>query len=202
MRIVALSDTHGYHADVAVPGGDLLIHAGDLTRTGDLDELADAARFLEALPHRHKIVIAGNHDFCLQNDPAAARRLLSSMTYLEDEGVTVDGVRIWGSPWQPWFYDWAFNLQRGPPIRAKWELIPEDVDVLVTHGPPHGILDATGSGEHVGCEDLRRRIEIVRPKVHVFGHIHESRGVRTIGGVRFANVATNEGLEPATIIEI
>ncbi|MCU0866457.1 MAG: metallophosphoesterase, partial [Planctomycetes bacterium] len=118
-----------------------------------------------------------------------ARSWLRAATYLEDSEVTVDGVRIWGSPWQPWFYDWAFNLERGPAIAAKWDRIPAGIDVLVTHGPPAGILDRTDQGDAVGCADLLAAVRRVRPKLHVFGHIHEAYGTLEQDGVRFVNAS-------------
>ena len=176
MRIVCISDTHGLHGHVDVPDGDVLVHAGDLTNMGTLAQVAEAASFIQSLPHRHKIVIAGNHDLSLEHQADEAEALLTEMTYLRDSATTVDGVRFWGSPWQPWFFDWAFNLQRGEEIRAKWDLIPDDTDVLITHGPPLGVLDMTFRQEQVGCADLLEALERTEPCVHVFGHIHEGYG--------------------------
>jgi Icc-related predicted phosphoesterase len=99
-------------------------------------------------------------------------------------------VRFWGSPWQPWFHDWAFNLPRGPKLREVWDRIPADTDVLVTHGPPRGILDRTIVGDEVGCDDLRDAVARVRPRVHVFGHIHEARGTHRVGPTLFVNACS------------
>lgn len=177
IRMVAISDTHGLHRGLTIPGGDILMHAGDVTRRGTLADLEAFNAFLGELPHQHKLVIAGNHDWCLQNEPQAARRLLTHALYLEDEAATVEGIRFYGSPWQPWFFDWAFNLQRGAEIRAKWDLIPDDTEVLVTHGPPAGFGDLTTRGVRAGCEDLLAAVARVRPRFHIFGHIHEGFGV-------------------------
>ncbi len=190
MRIVCLSDTHGFHEGYPVPEGDLLVHAGDLTKHGHLEEVAAFDRFLGTLPHPHKVVIAGNHDFAFEREAARARNLLTNATYLEDAETVVNGVRIWGSPWQPWFYDWAFNLQRGPEIRAKWDRIPAGIDVLVTHGPPLGHGDRTVSGEDAGCVDLLDAVRRVRPRLHVFGHIHEGYGQTREGSTRCVNAST------------
>jgi len=194
MRIVCLSDTHYRHHEIAVPDGDVLIHAGDLTRKGSLDDVEDFDLWLVALPHRHKVVIAGNHDWCFQTKPGRARAALAHATYLQDRGVTIEGVRFWGSPWQPWFLDWAFNLPRGAALAEKWALIPPNTDVLITHGPPFGVLDATARGEMVGCTDLRERILEIAPRLHVFGHIHEGYGVTTLGTTTCAN-ASNLGAD-------
>ena len=115
---------------------------------------------------------------------------LSNATYLMDEAVTVEGIRFWGSPWQPWFFDWAFNLQRGAEIRAKWDLIPLQTDVLVTHGPPVGHGDLTSRGDAAGCEDLMEVVRHVRPRLHIFGHIHEGYGVTEEDGIAFFNASS------------
>lgn len=205
MRLVCLSDTHGRH-DVHVPDGDVLVHAGDLTGSGSLAEIAKAHAWLADLPHAHKVVIAGNHDHGFQRTPGEARALMTGVTYLEDEGVAIEGVRFYGSPWQPWFFDWAFNLQRGPDLAAVWARIPDDTDVLVTHGPPRGILDRIHSGLEVGCDDLRAAVARVRPTVHVFGHIHEAYGELERDGTRFVNASTctlrYEPTQPPIVVDM
>ncbi len=122
-------------------------------------------------------MIAGNHDWMFQKDPERARLLLPpDVNYLQDSGVTIDGVKFWGSPWQPAFCDWAFNLPRES-LAAKWALIPTDIDVLVTHTPPYGIMDQVGDGPHLGCAALRARVsDQLALNLHVFGHIHDSHG--------------------------
>jgi Icc-related predicted phosphoesterase len=190
IRIVAISDTHGKHRQITVPDGDILIHAGDLTARGSLADLSQFNAFLGELPHRNKIVIAGNHDWCLQRQPQEARAVLTNCHYLEDETAIIDGIRFYGSPWQPWFLDWAFNLRRGDEIRAKWELIPEGTDVLVTHGPPLGYGDRTVRGDQVGCEDLLAAVLRVRPQMHIFGHIHEGAGLWHTPSTVFVNASS------------
>jgi predicted phosphohydrolase len=207
LRIVAVSDTHSRHARVAVPDGDIFIHAGDATMGGTVAEVIEFNRWLGTLPHGEKIVCAGNHDLLFEKNPSLARTLLTNATYAQDQLVTALGLRIYVSPWQPRFFDWAFNLNRGDEIKRKWDLIPDDVDVLVTHGPPLGILDVSGlTGEHVGCEELRVAVERVRPRVHVFGHIHHSYGVRDWDGMRFVNACVcNENyqpLNPPVVVEL
>mgnify|MGYP006291605781 CR=1 FL=1 len=194
MKLIVISDTHGQHRSLEIPDGDVLIHAGDLTRHGTLGDVREFNNFLGTLPHPHKIVIAGNHDFCFEKDRKACEEILTNCIYLQDQEVVIDGVKFYGSPWQPWFYDWAFNLQRGPEIRAKWELIPEDTDVLITHGPPHGIEDMTAQGEHAGCQDLLEVIEEIKPKMHIFGHIHEGYGVTVNRETTFINASSADQL--------
>jgi Icc-related predicted phosphoesterase len=194
VKIVCISDTHGlqhgHRGRIGVPDGDVLVCAGDFTGRGSLNEARDFFAWLDALPHAHKIVIAGNHDFCFQRSPAEARAVAArSAIYLEDSGTEVLGIKFWGSPWQPRFFDWAFNLDRGPDLEEKWNLIPADTDVLLTHGPPHGILDRTDRGERVGCEELTKAVARVRPKLHVFGHIHEAYGHTTKDGTLFVNAS-------------
>lgn len=203
MRIVALADTHMYHADLGrLPEGDLLIHAGDITQAGSLKELAEAAAWLKSHPHPHKILVAGNHDFCMA-DALAARRLLEpEVLYLEDSGTDIGTVSIWGSPWQPDFNDWAFNLPRGTALAEKWRQIPLNTDILVTHGPPRGIGDATGMQGRAGCEDLRAAAFRVRPALHLFGHIHQDGGLWFEDGICFANVNTWECERAATVIDL
>jgi len=130
-------------------------------------------------------------------------KICPNIIYLNDSGVSIDGLKIWGSPIQPWFYDWAFNRQRGADILRHWNQIPEDTDLLITYGPAHGILDLTTSNESVGCSDLLSRIREVNPQVHISGHIHEAYGELEKFGIKFINASvvnanymmTNEPIE-------
>jgi predicted phosphohydrolase len=171
-----------------------------------METVADFDAWLAELPHEHKIVIAGNHDFCFEKKPEEAERALTGATYLLDSGTTACGIRFWGSPWQPWFYDWAFNLQRGPEIRAKWDLIPDGTQVLVTHGPPAGFGDLTSAGESAGCVDLLAALERVKPAAHVFGHIHEGYGQWEKEGMRLINASScnlaYDPVNPPVVFEI
>src|SRR5579859_3910979 len=177
MRAVFISDTHCKLAGIAVPDGDLLVHCGDATMGGSLKEWSVFAAVLSRLPHPHRVVIAGNHDILCQKDPATARSLLEGVaTYLQDEEATIAGLRVYGSPWQPRFFNWAFNLDRGEPLRKVWAKIPSGLDLLVTHGPPHGIGDVTLQGTHAGCRDLLAAVRRARPRYHAFGHFHEGHG--------------------------
>lgn len=180
MRLVCISDTHSLHRRIPdIPDGDVLIHAGDCLGAGTLENVEDLNDWLGTLPHRHKIVIAGNHDWVFQEAPALARDALTNAIYLEDSGVEIDGIRFWGSPWTPTFLDWAFMLDRGQALHDRWMQIPDDTDVLITHGPPKGIGDEALMGfrcQNVGCVDLLHRIEQMRLKAHIFGHIHEGYG--------------------------
>jgi predicted phosphohydrolase len=191
MRLVLISDTHGRHGALALPDGDVLIHAGDMSLRGESREIRYFGDWFAAQPHRHKIVIAGNHDFLFADEPDQARALLRGCAYLEDSAICIDGVTFYGSPYTPRFFDWAFNQDRGPASAARWEKIPAATDILITHGPPFGVLDRTVAGEFAGCQDLLTAIRRVRPRLHVFGHIHEGAGIyeATDIGTTFVNAS-------------
>ena len=195
MRLVILSDTHAQPLSKwVIPAGDVLIHAGDFCqgRTVPLDAVRTFNDEMAALPHEHKLLVGGNHDWPLQLEAEAARAMLTAVTYLEDGGVTINGVRFYGSPWQPDYRFWAFNLpRRCLELKAKWAAVPDDTDVLITHSPAFGILDwSRSSQENVGCELLRRRLETFSPKLHIFGHVHESRGHEENNGTIHVNAAS------------
>jgi len=201
MRLVLISDTHT-HQDLALPDGDVLVHAGDATSTGTLPQVSRFLAWFESRPHRHKIFIAGNHDWLFEREADSAAMLLAEhpgLVYLQDGGAEIGGIRFWGSPWQPAFMDWAFNLPRnGPRLREAWNRIPLGTDVLITHGPPYGTLDQVRGGEHLGCEELKLRCAAVKPRLHVFGHIHDSYGVTHAGSQVLVNASTcDEAYRPA-----
>jgi predicted phosphohydrolase len=202
VRIVAVADTHLFHDELAVPDGDVFVHAGDMCCGGDLSELEAAAEWIAGLPHRHKVIVAGNHDWAFVHEPAAARMLFSTAHYLQDAEVAVGGVRFYGSPWQPAFHDWAFNLPRGVELAAVWAKIPRGVDVLITHGPPGGVGDHTTTAARAGCADLRRRVFELAPALHLFGHIHQDGGAWRHGTTTFANVTTWECERPPTVFDL
>jgi predicted phosphohydrolase len=204
MRIVAVADTHTFESDLgALPDGDVFIHAGDIVRGGTLEELEGPAAWIRSLPHPHKIVVAGNHDWCFVREQEAACALLGSgVTYLQDSSCVIEGLTFWGSPWQPEFGGWAFNLPRGAALAEKWDRIPEVCDVLITHGPPMGIGDRSGNSVRAGCEDLLAAVQRVQPMLHLFGHIHQDGGFFPHGPITFANVTTWECERGATVIDI
>lgn len=190
MRLVFISDTHDQLDKVTVPDGDVLIHCGDLLNRGDMMELAVAGEALLRLPHKHKIFVPGNHDWAFQKKERDAREKLPGVHVLIHESVTIAGLKFFGSPWQPEFCNWAFNVDRySDRLRQLWEDIPEDTDVLVTHSPPAGVLDMTPRGEAVGCYDMAARVAEILPRVHAFGHIHHSYGTYDSGITRFVNAS-------------
>jgi Icc-related predicted phosphoesterase len=208
MRIVFISDTHNCQG-FDVPAGDVLVHCGDFTMRGLGHEISAVNDWLCRLPHEHKLVVAGNHDIGFEDAPKVARRLLTAATYLQDEAITIAGVNFYGSPWQPWFDDWAFNFPQhdgGEMARNVWSKIPKDTDVLVTHGPPRGILDLAPVGGHVGCPEMLERIGVVKPKIHAFGHIHCAAGVEQHDGTLFVNASICDEkykpTQPARVIDL
>ena len=191
LRIVAISDTHGQHQSLTLPKGDLLIHAGDISGLGRPGEIKTFLDWFAAQDFTYKVFIAGNHDFFFETaaKEAVEEIIPSGVDYLYDSSIEIEDLKIWGSPITPWFDDWAFNRTRGRDISKHWELIPSDVDLLITHGPPLGILDETMHGECVGCEDLLEKINTVKPKYHIFGHIHEGYGSISKNGTHFINAS-------------
>lgn len=192
MKIVFISDTHSMHDRLFVPDADMVIHAGDVCNRGTRNEAVDFLIWFSNLPQRYKIFVAGNHDFIFENEPKLMKKSIpSNIFYLNDSMVEVGGLKIWGSPVSPWFCNWAFNRQRGKEIKQHWDLIPNNVDILITHGPPKNVLDKTiYSQENVGCEDLLDKVNQVRPKIHVFGHIHEGYGVKEENRTTFINASS------------
>jgi Icc-related predicted phosphoesterase len=197
-KITFISDTHNKHKHLTSKGmgnilgsGDILVHAGDSTSMGQKHEINEFLKWFSNTDFEHKIFIAGNHDFGFEKETDIDQQFKDlGVTYLFDNDITIDGIKFYGSPWQPEFYNWAFNLPRGEELSAKWEKIPDDVDILITHGPAYGILDYAPIGGHVGCEELYRKIVEVKPKIHVCGHIHDSYGQKTMGGIEFLNAST------------
>jgi len=218
MRIVCISDTHSLQHNMLheLPKGDVLIHAGDISNKGEERDVTEFIHWFQNIEgFDTKIFIAGNHDFCFErvNQPhhkgdydwlhnlmAPENLAQSDVTYLEDNFMTIEDpefsrpIKFYGSPWQPYFHDWAFNLPRlGEEMEKKWLMIPDDTDVLITHGPPNGILDLVNNWrqpfQNVGCELLRFHVERVKPSLNVFGHIHEGYGVKQVDGTLFVNAS-------------
>ena len=201
MEITFISDTHWLVRDAQdrldmedlLPGGPILVHAGDVSGRGTETEIRQFLDWFSKLPYMHKVLIAGNHDFFFEvakpEEVAALIAEYPGITYLNDSGATIEGIKFWGSPVTPFFHNWAFN--RWPDeIKPHWDMIPEEVDVLITHGPPKGILDYTEyDRDNVGCSLLLEKVKQVKPKVHVFGHIHEARGKKEIDDTVFINAS-------------
>ena len=172
MKIIAISDTHNKHEEIKnIPKGELIIHAGDVTEYGTEDELQDFILWFSKLPHKYKIFIAGNHDLCLEQNLSLINNLPQNMYYLQNSGVTIEGFNIWGTPTGFAIHGMAFSKNNKTDIENEYIKIPITTDILITHTPAKGILD-----NNYGCEILAKRINIVKPKLHVFGHNHMSYG--------------------------
>lgn len=187
MRIVLISDTHNKHDEVILPDGDILIHSGDATIMGTSPEIHDFSLWWNKLDFKYKIFVPGNHDWGW-----FVRRTLSDslIRSVQDELIEIEGLRIYGSPWTPRYGEWAFMMNRGADIKRYWDQIPGDLDVLITHGPPHGILDEQRDGLNVGCRDLKNKVVASKPRLHTFGHIHEGYGlINDLNGVIYANAS-------------
>lgn len=219
LRIVAISDTHMKMNKITLPEGDVLVHAGDLTFDGSIRQISQELKALKekAANFSNILLICGNHDWLGERNPDLMRQLCidNGITYLHDSSIVIDGVKYYGSPWTPEFHGWAFNLPRGQALADKWALIPEDTDVLITHGPPRRFLDtvlrydariAEWKGEHVGCADLEKRVLEVTPKLHIFGHIHEHYGEFPGARTRFVNASVcndfYKPVNPPIVLEI
>ena len=187
MKIMFLSDTHGRHLEITelygeLPYVDIIVHSGDCTRYGEFEETDLFMNWFSKQNAKHKVLVAGNHDFVLQQTDRRNWLLANNygVTYLEDSFINIDGLGIYGSPWSPVFGMWAFMKQRNAELDSVWQKVPTDgsVDLLVTHTPRYGRFDVSVRGNYnVGCEMLANRINDIHPKVHVFGHIHECGGM-------------------------
>jgi predicted phosphodiesterase len=203
IKITLLSDTHNKHKQITddLPGGELILHAGDMTSMGYTRELKEFFKWYEGLSnYDHKVFIAGNHDWGFQDNSNGIKTLLEDypfIDYLEDNMYVLGddyqtAIKIWGSPWQPEFYNWAFNLPRnGEELKNKWDMIPMNTDILITHGPAWGYVDDVEGrrGQHLGCELLAERIKVVKPKIHLCGHIHTGNGYMFDGDTHYINAA-------------
>ena len=191
MRVVFISDTHGAHDRIDLPEADVLVHCGDFTNRGRSEEIAAFNEWLGRQSHDVKIVVPGNHDLAFESKPTRSKDLLTHADHvLIDETVVVGGVKFFGSPRTPQFGGWAFMYNRN---KAPWDCIPTDTDVLITHGPAYDILDSASDGQQCGCEALGAVVTKIAPKVHAFGHIHESRGVKQVGETLRVNAAHGGG---------
>jgi len=207
MKVVAISDTHEHHSEVEIPECDLLLHAGDITtdfrQTGKLTATADFLKWFSKQPAKHKIFIAGNHDigFCEPSLVKEFKALIpKDVIYLCHEEVTIEGLKIFGTPWQPYFYGYAFNADKfddEKELKERFASIPDDTDILLTHCPPYGILDNVSPyseiGNHAGSSSLMDRVNQLNLTLHVFGHIHVDYGIFLQDSCQFINAALVNG---------
>lgn len=190
MNFVVISDTHGLHRELFLPEGDIIIHAGDFCHLGNEEHLYDFLEWYRELNFKYKILIAGNHDFFADREPEKFRHLLPrGIIYLNDSGIAIENFKFWGSPVQPDLSSMAFGKPRGEKMNEHWELIPDDIDILITHTPPFGILDKSSRGNSLGCEYLLKKLYFLEPRIHIFGHIHASYGRLKIENTWYLNAS-------------
>jgi Icc-related predicted phosphoesterase len=193
MKIVCISDTHCQIDKITIPEGDILIHAGDHSYGGSVEEMAVAIEKLaeKGKKFKHIITICGNHDWLGEKSPSLMKTMCQykNIVYLDHESTVVEGLVIFGSAYTPEFCSWAFNVPRGQELARKWNAIPDNADIVITHGPVHGILDTCPDGFKAGCEELFKKLAQVKPKLHVCGHIHDAYGMRLFNDTVFVNAS-------------
>lgn len=183
MKIVFMSDTHAYHKRLQdIPNGDILIHSGDFTIKGTRKEAESFNEWVGKLPHKHKIVIAGNGDSIMEQPDS--EKILTNVIYLQEKMIEIEGLKIYGTPITPRHSNTAFNRTRGDEIQKSWDTLPSEIDILITHCPPYTKLD-----NGFGCQNLIHHVLDIKPMIHCFGHIHEGHGVLKEKFTTFVNSA-------------
>lgn len=214
-KIVSISDTHNRHDKVTIPECDFLFHCGDWTSMGYKHEVEPFAKWLDKQPAKYIVIIPGNHELNFEKDFPESKKWITDhcprANLLIDESITLEGVKIYGSPVTPFFCNWAYNKHRGDQIQCYWDAIPNDINILLTHGPPYGILDQTTYADgtiredRLGCYQLQKRIkELENLDLHFFGHIH-AQGSRQFheDGVSYYNAAIcDESYYPSNSITV
>lgn len=191
MKIVCISDTHNKHEELILPSGDFLVHAGDFTEAGTKIETLNFLKWFSNTPFKHKILIAGNHDFYLQKKSHKLDHIIPpNIHYLLDSGIVIENIRFWGSPYTPGDNNWAFTKDRGRTISQHWDKIPKNTDVLITHGPPFGVLDELDDKTMVGCKNLKERLHELNTAFHIFGHVHDEYGRVKTQKTEFVNASS------------
>jgi Icc-related predicted phosphoesterase len=195
LKIVCISDTHNRHKDIELPDGDILAVSGDFTLQGAEGEVERFNKWLGEIKskYKHVIVTPGNHERTFDPEMKSyspkIKSLLTNCTYLEHSWAVIEGLVIFGTPYSPEFCGWAFSNKSPGQAENRWKDIPDNTDVLISHGPPHGFGDVTGY-ENVGCRELFKRIMQVKPKLVISGHIHEGYGIRQFEGVTIVNASS------------
>ena len=221
MKLTIISDTHGYHEGVTLPNGDILIHCGDFSSGGQPIAVERFLKWYNKQPHPHKILLAGNHDISFQKNPEWKVSILNKLYlqdsnhhYLENSGIEIEGIKFFGSPYTPKFFNWVFMYKRRSNEAYKiWRAVPSNTDVIISHGPPKEVLDKCNNHvpphpDRAGCEVMRKIIRKIKPKYCLFGHIHEGYGLdeRTLAPTTCINASTMNGnyqpINPAVEIEI
>lgn len=216
MRFCAISDTHNQHNELEIPECDLLIHAGDSTMGGSKDEITQFVMWLDEQKAENIIIVPGNHEIWWEQNWEDGLEIVNAHCprahVLNDSGLELNDIKFWGSPVTPFYGNWAWNRARtpgavlwhGPWIKDHWDKIPTELDVLITHGPPYQILDDVGfPGGHQGCTELLKRLDVVKPHTHIFGHLHEGYGHVSVQDINFYNVSIcNSWYNPTNAITL
>jgi Icc-related predicted phosphoesterase len=195
MKIWHISDTHGFHRDLSVPKADMVIHSGDFANSRNSsinsNEALDFLDWFAGVEIKNKILIAGNHDISVENRMIHPKFIQDSgIHYLENSCITIENLKIWGSPITPSFgTGWAFNRARHK-MSVVWEQIPKDADIIVTHGPPKGMLDMNQEFEMCGCKSLLVAVSKIKPIFSLFGHVHSNEKVNNSGIRKIASLNT------------
>lgn len=224
VRIVHVSDTHLKHGEIEVPECDILVHSGDFSTRlgpGEVERVvADFVAWMEAAPAKHRVFVCGNHECALGSLTRSEIQSLlgESIVYLQDSGVTLEGIRFWGHPWTRASSSYSFGTNDAG-MAAAAKRIPKKIDVLISHMPPYNIMDLAWVGgnrgkncalcggsshpgkDHWGCPHLLRRVLKTKARVHLFGHVHDSTGIRVQSGVLFSN-ASYDLSHPVHVIDI
>ena len=208
MKIVAFSDSHWRLDKLEIPSGDVLVFAGDWSQSnGSIMDAIKFAAVIKKVDCKHKLIIAGNHDFCAQNETAVVAQIFqeAGAVYLQDKTYTIDNINFYGTPWCPEFMNWAF-MKPDYELTHVFSKIPSNTDVLITHTPPYGIMDMVDTRENVGSHALEESMKRIKPAIHIFGHIHDGHGVEHSDTVEYYNVSvcddTYNLVHKPTIIEV
>lgn len=214
-KIIALSDTHTLHSHINIPEADIIIHAGDYSGRGTEVEFHSFINWFSSLDQcKHKVLISGNHDRAIEKHPELRYVIPKNIHYLHNTSCEVLGIKIWGSPFTRYFFDWSFNGLDHPPgelnkyyggpgssahpdkdhplLDDVYSEIPLDTDIVVCHNPAYGILDANEDGVLCGSHSFLKHIRRVKPKLVIHGHIHAARGNKVVDGVHYYNVCSIE----------
>lgn len=214
MKLVCISDTHSKHSKLEIPSCDILIHAGDWTGLGSYREITDFAKWLNQQEASHIVLVPGNHETIFEENLPHSLNWITDQclaaNVLINQSIEIEGIKIFGSPTTPTFFNWGFMKDRGEQIARVWDNIPNDTNILVTHGPAYSIMDRCPDGKLAGCEELYKRVfELPKLTHHVFGHIHVDEynpvSYKEISGINFHNVSicTNQYIasNPITVID-